>query len=122
MAWDMTPGNSPWKEFERIRSSIVRMDRILDTFFEGRPVKGGEAVEEWAPSLDVSETRDDIVVEAEIPGIEPSDVDISLTGDTLTIKGEKKQEEEKEEDYHLMERNYGTFTRSGSSSRRGSER
>ncbi len=113
MAWDITPGNSPWKEFERIRSSIVRMEQLLDTFFEGRTVKQiTEAVEEWGPPLDVSETGDDIVVKAEIPGIEPNDIDISLTGDTLTVKGEKKPEKEKEEDYHIMERNYGTFTRS----------
>ncbi len=112
MVTEITPGNSPWKEFDRIRSYMDRMDRLLDTFFEGRPVTRGEPVEQWAPSLDVSETRDDIVVEAEVPGIDPKDIDISLVGDTLTIRGEKKQEEEKEENYHLMERNYGTFTRS----------
>jgi HSP20 family protein len=108
MAWDVTPGNSPWKEFDRMRN---RMERLLDAFFEGRPAKRVEGVREWVPSLDVSETRNDIVVKAEIPGIDPNDVDISLAGDTLTITGDKKQEE-KEQDYHLLERNYGTFTRS----------
>jgi HSP20 family protein len=53
------------------------------------------------------------VVKAEVPGLEPKDIDISLTGGVLTIKGEKKQEkEEKDENYHRIERSYGTFTRS----------
>jgi HSP20 family protein len=52
-------------------------------------------------------------VKAEVPGLDPKDIDISLSDGLLTIKGEKKQErEEKEEDYHLVERSYGTFTRS----------
>jgi HSP20 family protein len=68
---------------------------------------------EWFPSLDVSETKNEIVVKAEVPGMDPKDIDISLSNGTLTIKGEKKQErEEKEEDYHLVERHYGSFMRS----------
>lgn len=68
---------------------------------------------EWLPSLDLSETKNDIVVKAELPGIDTKDIDISLTNDVLSIKGEKKQEkEEKEEDYHFVERSYGSFTRS----------
>jgi HSP20 family protein len=52
-------------------------------------------------------------VKAEVPGMDAKDISISLTGDVLTIKGEKKQEkEEKEEDYHVVERCYGSFSRS----------
>jgi len=52
-------------------------------------------------------------VNVEIPGVDPKDIDVSLSGDTLFIRGEKKPEtEEKGEDYHLLERNYGTFVRS----------
>jgi HSP20 family protein len=52
-------------------------------------------------------------VKAEVPGLEPKDIDISLSDGLLTIKGEKKQErEEKEENYHLVERSYGSFARS----------
>jgi len=52
------------------------------------------------------------VVKAEVPGIDAQDIDISVTGDVLTIKGEKKSEqEEKEANYHLVERNYGSFSR-----------
>jgi len=65
------------------------------------------------PAIDLSETNNDIIMKAELPGIDPKDIDISLTNDLLTIKGEKKQEkEEKEEDYHLIERSYGSFIRS----------
>jgi len=92
------------------------MDRLWDSFFEARPRRRGEVEElggEWVPSLDLSETKDNFLVKAEIPGIEPKDVDISLHDDILTIKGQKKQEkEEKEENYHFVERSYGSFTRS----------
>jgi HSP20 family protein len=73
--------------------------------------KGGEDGE-WFPSLDVLETKSDLVVQAELPGMDPKDIDISLSDGTLIIKGERKQEkEEKEKDYHLIERSYGTFAR-----------
>ena len=63
--------------------------------------------------LDVAETKNDLVIKAEVPGMEPKDIDVSLSNGILTIKGEKKQErEEKEEDYHLVESSYGSFTRS----------
>jgi HSP20 family protein len=87
------------------------MDRIWESFFEGRPARV-EEMAEWLPTLDVSETKNDYVVKAELPGIDPKDIDISITNDLITIKGEKKQEkEEKEENYHLIERSYGSFTR-----------
>ena len=107
MAWEV----STWRpfEFEKMRRE---MDRLWDSFFEGQPTRRvGEG--EWAPSLDISETKSDLVVKAEIPGIDPKDIDISLNENVLTIKGEKRQEkEEKEEGYHLVERSYGSFTRS----------
>lgn len=108
MARDLTLWR-PFREIERMRRE---MDRIWDTFFERRPARV-EEFGEWLPTLDVSETKDEYVVKAELPGIDPKDIDISLTNDLLTIKGEKKQEkEEKEENYHLIERSYGAFTRS----------
>ena len=100
---------APFREFERMRRD---MDRLWDSFFE-RGVRRTDEEGEWLPSLDVAETKNDVVVKAEIPGMDPKDIDISLTDGLLTIKGEKKQErEEKEKDYHLVERSYGTFTRS----------
>jgi len=108
MVWELTP----WRpfEFDRIRRE---MDRLWDSFLEGRPMRKGEESGEWLPSLDVSETKNDVVIKAELPGMDPKDIDISLNNGFLTIKGEKKHErEEKDENYHLVERSYGSFTRS----------
>ena len=71
-----------------------------------------ETAEEWAPSVDVSETKDNFVVKAELPGLDAKDVNVSISGDMLTIKGEKKkEEEEKDEHHHYVERYYGSFQR-----------
>ena len=103
---------TPWRPFGELTSLRREMDRLWENFFGERPLPRIWE-REWAPSLDVSETKDNFVVKAEVPGIDAKDIDISLTGDVLTIKGEKKQEkEEKEEDYHLVERSYGSFSRS----------
>jgi HSP20 family protein len=100
---------APFRDFEWMRRD---MDRLWNSFFE-RGTLRSEDGGEWLPSLDVAETKNEIVVKAEVPGLEPKDIDISLSDGLLTIKGEKKQErEEKEENYHLVERSYGSFTRS----------
>jgi HSP20 family protein len=115
MAWELQTWKpfrelAPFKEFERMRRD---MDRLWDSFFEGGLRRRTEGAGEWLPSLDVSETKNELVVKAEVPGMDPKDIDISLSDGMLTIKGEKKQEkEEKEADYHLVERSYGSFTRS----------
>jgi HSP20 family protein len=108
MVWELTP----WRpfEFDRIRRE---MDRLWDSFLEGRPVRRVEDDREWLPSVDVSETKNDLVIKAEMPGLDPKDIDISMNNGYLTIKGEKKNgKEEKDENYHLIERSYGSFTRS----------
>ena len=65
------------------------------------------------PTVDVSETAKEIIVNAEIPGVEAKDIDVNQVGDVLTIKGERKREhEEKEENFHRIERSYGSFYRS----------
>jgi HSP20 family protein len=67
----------------------------------------------WVPVVDVFEKEDKFVVKAELPGMKEEDIDVSVVGDTLTIKGEKKTETEvKEEDYYRCERSYGSFFRS----------
>jgi HSP20 family protein len=110
MAWELM-NTHPFKNIEKTRSE---MDRLLETFLFGKPKARGFAVqEEWQPPIDVAETESELIVNVEIPGVDPRDIDVSLTGDTLFVKGEKKPEtEEKAEDYHLLERNYGTFARS----------
>jgi HSP20 family protein len=100
---------APFRDFERMKRD---MDRLWESFFEKGTLRGEDG-REWLPSLDVAETKNEIVVKAEVPGLEPKDIDISLSDGLLTIKGEKKQErEEKEENYHLVERSYGSFARS----------
>jgi HSP20 family protein len=89
------------------------MERIFDRFVE--PV--GEPFEtmagDWVPKLDVAETNDAMVVKAEMPGVDPKDIEVTFMGDLLTLKGERERAmEEKEERYHRMERTYGTFLRS----------
>jgi HSP20 family protein len=89
------------------------MDRLFEESFvrPGRWLSGlaGEA----QPALDMYQTANDLVVEVSLPGVRAEDVDISITGDVLTIKGESKMEEEvRQEDYLLQERRYGSFSRS----------
>ena len=89
------------------------VDRLFDRFFE--PWRGQEeapAVGEWVPNLDVSETKDALLVKADVPGMEAKDIQVSLQEQMLTIKGEKKQEkDEKDENFHRVERSYGAFMR-----------
>ena len=102
---------NPFEDIEKARSET---DRLLDTFLFGVPQRGDFWEEaEWLPAVDVAETKNEIVVNVEAPGMDPKEFDISLKEGTLTIKGEKKQEQvEKGENYHLIERRYGTFARS----------
>ena len=102
-----------WRPFREVTRLRREMDRLWDDYFGPgrralRPLPA-----EFAPAVDVKETPDQIVVKAEVPGMDAKDINISVTGDVLTIKGEKKSErEEKEENYHLVERSYGSFSRS----------
>jgi len=67
----------------------------------------------WAPAIEMFEKEDKYVIKAELPGMKKEEIDISVIGDTLTIKGERKAETEvKEEDYYCCERSYGSFFRS----------
>jgi HSP20 family protein len=89
------------KEMNRV------FDRFWDEDFPRLPSMG-----DWAPAMDVSETKDAVMVKAEVPGMESQDIQLSLQDQLLTLKGEKKQErEDKEEHYYRMERSYGAFVR-----------
>ncbi len=83
------------------------MNRMLESIWDTNSLGM-----EWSPSIDIAETDKDIVVKAEIPGVDPKNIDISIVDDKLTIKGEKKEEkEDKSKSYHCVERSYGSFTR-----------
>ncbi len=100
---------TPWTGMSNLRRDLERLfDRFEDFKMEELPALG-----DWIPSLDVSETKDALVVKAEAPGLDPKDIEISLQEHLLTIKGEKKQEkEETDQQYHRVERSYGVFSRS----------
>jgi HSP20 family protein len=89
------------------------MDEMFDNFFRGfGPGAAEGALQAFNPKIDVTDTEKEIKVYAELPGIEEKDIDVSITRDTLTIRGEKKEEsEQKEKDYHRIERSYGSFSR-----------
>lgn len=102
-----------WEPFRDLVSLREAMDQLFEESFV-RP--GTEALARrglGALAVDMYETDESVVVKSAIPGVDPEDVDISITGDTLTIKGETKSEEEVEEDnYICRERRYGAFSRS----------
>ena len=89
------------------------MERFFDRFVEPVWDPFEMVAGDWAPMLNISETKDAMVVTADMPGVDPKEIEIALTGDLLTLKGEKDKEiVEKEERYHRVERTYGAFLRS----------
>ncbi len=81
-------------------------------FFEDFGNGLGSVEEHFTPPIDIQETDDAYIVEADVPGMKKEDVHIEVNDDVLTIKGERKSEhEEKREDYHRIERQYGSFRR-----------
>lgn len=103
----------PWRGVKDLEGLRREMDDLFERFFDWRPSLRFMGRGEWVPSVDLSETTNEIVVRVEVPGMEKEDIDVSLEGKVLTVRGEKKTEhEEKEENFHRVERKYGSFTRS----------
>jgi len=113
MAYELTTWKpfrelTPFSDFDRMRRE---MERVWDTSLRGKLGKSLKRLR-WLPSVDVSETKNDVVVKAELPGMDPKDIEVTLSDGHLMIKGQKKHEkEEKDEDYHFVERSYGSFVR-----------
>ncbi len=110
---------TPRRPFMGLTGWETDMDRMLEVFF-GRRTRPwwperwfrADEMELRPPTVDVFEEKDDIVVKAELPGIEKDKIEVNLTDRTLTIKGEKKKEEDiKKENYYRAERSYGSFLR-----------
>jgi len=106
----------PWKKREGMHPLVDlqrEMNRLFEDFF-GRgllpePFRGAG---KWRPAVDVVESDDAVTVKAELPGMTPDDIEINLSGDTLSIKGEKKEEKETQgKEVHRVERSYGSFER-----------
>ena len=88
------------------------MDRLFERFLEP-PWTEPTTLGDWTPALDLTEGKDAITVTAEVPGVEPKEITVTLDGDMLTIKGEKEEKkEEKDERRHRVERTWGAFLRS----------
>jgi len=89
-----------------------QMNRLFDDFFGDWSLARGEAGFDFVPRVDVSENDKEVLVKAELPGLEEKEVEVSLSNGQLLISGEKKDErEEKDKSYHLVERSYGSFSR-----------
>lgn len=100
-----------WTPFRDLISIQDEMNRMFEDFVRRPVVESGQGV--WLPVMDISETEDRITVRLDLPGVEKEDVTISITGDILCVKGEKKQEKEVQgENFHRIERTYGSFYRS----------
>ena len=103
--------DSPLSSFQQ------RMNDLFDDFFHGFPLASAgtmmdDRIGAFYPSIDVKEGDKDVVVKAELPGLEEKDIEVLLADDALTIKGEKKEEkEDKGKNYYHMERTYGSFHR-----------
>ena len=101
-----------WEPFREMTGLGDVMDRLFENSFVRDP-RLWPRVGEWELSIDMHQTANDVIVKTSLPGFKPEEVDISITGDTLTIKGTHKEEQEtKEENYFYKERHYGTFSRS----------
>jgi len=102
-----------WEPFNEMVSLRDAVSRLLEDSFI-RPAAWPLPFEgpAWSMPVDVIETKDNIIVKAAVPGVKPDEIDLSVTGDTLTIKGETKVEEKFEEGSYLRkERRFGAFQR-----------
>jgi HSP20 family protein len=87
------------------------MDRLFENFFENAP-RGLGTVSAWEPAIEVSDTKDALMVKAQVPGIPKDNIQVNVTDDAITLKGEMREEEKKEEkNYTRREFRYGAFSR-----------
>jgi len=95
--------------FHELSGMQQEMNRLFEDFFGEQRAEEGN----WMPAIDVSETENETVVRAELPGMTQDDIELNLQENVLTLKGEKRQEKNEEgENFHRIERTYGKFSRS----------
>lgn len=108
--WRDRARRTPWDAFADMDAEFNRMFRGFGSRESSRECSRER---QWLPAMDVSETDDAYIVEADVPGIGKEDITIEVVGDVVTIKGERKHESgEEEKGYRRIERNYGSFVRS----------
>jgi HSP20 family protein len=102
-----------WEPFRDLLSTQREFDRLFREAFSPWFGETELSTRSWAPPVDIYETDNDIVLKAELPGVDPKDVEVRVEDNTLYLKGERKHEKEvKEQNYHRVERSYGSFARS----------
>lgn len=98
--------------FSELSAMKERMDRLFEETLD-RPGVPAQEAGLWTPAVDIYETGEEIVVKAELPGVEKDQIDVEARDGVLTLRGERKVERDvKEENYHRVERSYGAFRRS----------
>jgi HSP20 family protein len=108
---------TPWDPFSELTSLQSRVNQLLNQSFPslgiGRAAEQPLTFSNFMPPVDVYEDEHNITVQAELPGINEKDVDVRLENNVLTLSGERRMEnEQKQENFHRVERSYGRFTRS----------
>ena len=102
-----------WDPFRDLNLLQDRMNRLFDDAGRGWRADEPAATTTWSPAVDIFETEGEIVVKAELPGMERKDITLHLENNVLSLRGERKFEKEtKDENYHRIERSYGAFSRS----------
>ena len=102
-----------WEPFRDLLSNQKDFDRFFRDSFSPFFREGDLSTRTWAPAVDIYEDNNNLVLKADLPGVDPKDVDIKVENGTLYLSGERKFEKEvKEENYHRVERSYGAFSRS----------
>jgi len=101
-----------WDPFRDVVTLREKMNRLFEEFPAAQREEKDVMASNWAPAVDIYETANELVLTAEIPGIEEKDIEIKIEDNTLSLKGERKFEKEtKEENFHRIERSYGSFYR-----------
>ena len=104
-----------WDPFRDLMTLQERMNEMFERTLRrrGPEEEEGLAPRAWSPAVDIYETDEKMVIKTELPGLKKEDIDIEVRDNTLTLKGERKFEKEiKQENYHRVERAYGSFQRS----------
>lgn len=106
----------PWRDGSSVMEEMRKeMEGLFDRFLAPMPRMGESSMLEtktWSPSIDIEETDKAFVVKADVPGVEPKDLDVSVKDNVLVLRGEKKEEKEKKEkNFHRVERFSGSFFR-----------
>src|SRR5690349_909067 len=101
-----------WNPLSEMNLLQSQMNRLFDTALQGWPGESNTTAN-WMPPVDIYETENDLVVHLDLPGVDPKQVDVSVENNVLTVRGERHfAEKQNQENFHRVERSYGTFARS----------